>query len=152
MCKLARGGRSPSWLCCNWIAQVQRGFPCGGHKTSGVKLPIAELLWTGSCFPLCHRLAGPCFPYATHLRGRVTLMPHTHRAVFPSCHHLQGHVPLMPHTRGPAFPLCHHLAGPCFLYATHSWAVFPLCHSLARLCSPFMPLTSKVVFPPYATH
>ena len=146
-CEPARGGHSSSWLCCTWIAQVQCGFPCDGHKTSGVKLPIAELLWTGSysplcdtcravfplyhtrpgpCFPLWHRLAGPCFSYATHLRGRVPLMPHTCGAMFPSCHHLQGHVPLMPHTCGPVFPLCHTL--------------------VSRI--PLMPLTSKVVFPP----
>ena len=146
-CEPARGGHSSSWLCCTWIAQVQCGFPCDGHKTSGVKLPIAELLWTGSCSPLCdtcravfplyhtrpgpcfplwHCLAGPCFSYATHLRGRVPLMPHTCGAMFPSCHHLQGHVPLMPHTCGPVFPLCHTL--------------------VSRI--PLMPLTSKVVFPP----
>ena len=151
MCEPARGGHSSSWLCCTWIAQAQCGFPCDGHKTSGVKLPIAELLWTGSCSPLCdtcravfplyhtrprpcfplwHRLAGPCFSYATHLRGRV-----------PLCHTLAG--PCSPHatTCRAMFPLCHTLVGPCSPYATHSWAVFPLCHSLARLCSP-----------PYATH
>ena len=165
------GGHSPSWLCCAGIAEAQCGSPCGEHRTSRVKLPVAGLLWTGPCSSLmstlagpCSRmptLAGPCSSYATHVQGRVPpppLMSHSHRAVFS----------LVPHTCGAVLPLSHTLTGLCSPYAAHlqgrvsimphnCGAVFPLCCTLAGLCSPYpthlrgrvppMPHTCGAVFP-----
>ena len=118
----AAAGHIPSWLCCTSIAQA--------HKTSRVKLPNTELLWTGAC-PFYANTCRAVFPVCQHSQGRVPLIPHTCRAVFP----------LMPPSRRVVIPLCHTLAGPCSPYATHLQGRVPL-----------MPLTSKAVFPPYATH
>ena len=81
-------------------------------------------------FPLCHTLAGPCSPYATHLRDHVPLMPPLAGPCSLYATHWRARVPPMPPSRR---------------------AVFPLCHTLVSRI-PLMPLTSKVVFPPYATH
>ena len=133
----AAGGHSPSWLCCARIAQAQRGFPCGGHKTSSVKLPVTELLWSGPC-PIYANTYRAVFPVCQHLQGCAPLyhtcvsqcsppphMPPSRRAVFPLRHTLpglcspyatllQGHVPLMPHTRGAELPICQNEVKPSF--------------------------------------
>ena len=88
------------------------------HCPPGTDPPASVSTLDRVVLPLGHTLAGPCSLLATHLQGRVPLLPHTYRAVFPSCHtlagpcsplatHLQGRVFLSPHTCGAMFPSCH---------------------------------------------